>query len=99
MSRRKITTLFRGEPTADERAAVERLARALAQVPAHLDLFGRTGSLCVVRQSDNDDGGIRPLATFGGIHCDGGDPQDAGDPRGAAPAPQAGQPTKEDPPE
>lgn len=79
--KRNITTIFRGAPSAEERRAIERLAAALRSLPAHLDLFGYTGTLCVVRSHDNDDDGIRPLASFGGVHCDGGDPQHAGDPK------------------
>lgn len=84
---RAITILMRGKPTDEEDRAIRGLAAALRRLPEHLDLFGRTGTLCVVRRGDNDDDGIRPLASFGGIHCDGGDPNDAGEPKaGALPA-------------
>ncbi len=83
-SMRTITALIRGSLTPEERAAIESLRRALAKMPAHLDLFGWTGTLCVVRKCDNDDEGIRPLVQFGGIHCDGGDPNDAGKPKATA---------------
>lgn len=77
---RKITVITRSTPTPEEDKAIKALAAALRKFPPHLSLFGWSGTLCVVRDRDSDCEDMRPLATIGGIDCDGGDPNDGGDP-------------------